>query len=218
MTSSLTPNAEFHMYVGFCITAWAKVEEQLFRICVECLKTSDEKTAIVYYRTPSLSARLELLDELVRATLPRKLRKSGGHDLPIVKSWKDIYGEAKNLLGTRRRIANVRTILCSLRNRYQESESRGIQKSPFSLRDCLGSGILPFGPSARLGPSCRTFKGGYIMLKMLTAAAASFAMLSAAAASGACSGWQGSDRQVSGREIPDDAAARSDQGLTVLLP
>jgi hypothetical protein len=70
------------------------------------LKTSDEKTAIVYYRTPSLSARLELLDELVRATLPRKLRKSGGHDLPIVKSWKDIYGEAKNLLGTRRRIAH----------------------------------------------------------------------------------------------------------------
>jgi hypothetical protein len=72
--------------------------------------------------------------------------------------------------------------VCSLRNRYQQSESRGIQKSPFSLRDCLCSGILPFGPSARLGPSCGTFKGGYIMLKMLTAAAASFAMLSAAAA------------------------------------
>jgi hypothetical protein len=72
--------------------------------------------------------------------------------------------------------------VCSLRNRYQESEFTGIQRSPFSLRDCLCSGILPFGPSARLGPSCGTFKGGYIMLKMLTAAAASFAMLSAAAA------------------------------------
>jgi hypothetical protein len=83
---------------------------------------------------------------------------------------------------SQRRLMKVCSDVCSLRNRYQQSESRGIQKSPFSLRDCLCSRILSFGPSARLGPSCGTFKGGYIMLKMLTAAAASFAMLSAAAA------------------------------------
>jgi hypothetical protein len=37
--------------------------------------------------------------------------------------------------------------VCSLRNRYQESEPRGIQKSPFSLRDVSSSDNLPFGPS-----------------------------------------------------------------------
>jgi hypothetical protein len=71
--------------------------------------------------------------------------------------------------------------MCSLCNRYQESEPQGINKSPFSLCDCLCSGILP-ASGVRSNQVVATFKGGYIMLKILTAAAASFAMLSAAAA------------------------------------
>jgi hypothetical protein len=105
-TSHLPPNAEFHMYVGFCITAWGKVEEQLFRICAKCLGTSDEIAAIVYYRTPTINARLDLLDELVKARLPRKERKSGGHDHPDVKHWDGVCKDTKSLLGTRSRIAH----------------------------------------------------------------------------------------------------------------
>jgi hypothetical protein len=121
-------------------------------------------------------------------------------------------------------------VTCSLCNRYQESESRDIKKSPFSLRDCLCSAILPFGPSAPLGPSCgANFKGGLHHAedadrrgRILCDAECCRRCRSAsqaAAASGACSGWQGSDRQVSSRQSADrqipDAGARSDQGLTV---
>lgn len=65
----------------------------------------------------------------------------------------------------------------------QESEPRGIKKSPFSLCDCLCSGILSLERSGLRSDHCGAyFQGGYIMLKILTALAASLAMLSAAAA------------------------------------
>jgi hypothetical protein len=62
--------------------------------------------------------------------------------------------------------------------------NHGALKNPlFRCVIVSSSGIFPFGPSAPLGPSCgANFQGGLIMLKMLTAAAASFAMLTAAAA------------------------------------
>jgi len=71
--------------------------------------------------------------------------------------------------------------MCSLCNRYQESERGGINKSPFSLCDGLCSGSH-WSERSPLDQDVADFKGGYIMLKILTAAAASFAMLSAAAA------------------------------------
>jgi hypothetical protein len=95
----MTPNAEFHMYVGLCITAWAKVEEQLFRMCARCLGTSDELAAIVYYRTPNMDTRLKLVDELLRAVLPKRKRKSGGHDHPDVKKWNTLRSNLEDLLG-----------------------------------------------------------------------------------------------------------------------
>src|SRR6266849_1555644 len=58
------PNAEFNMYVGFCITAWAKVEEQLFALCQRSLGTSERQASIVYNRAPSFEARKGLVDEL----------------------------------------------------------------------------------------------------------------------------------------------------------
>jgi len=64
-----------------------------------------------------------------------------------------------------------------------EKRTMGINESPFSLCDCLCSGILPLerAESART-KLLQPLRGGYIMLKILTAAAASFAMMSAAAA------------------------------------
>jgi hypothetical protein len=99
-------NAEFHMYVGFCITAWANVEEHLFRICARVLNTAEERAAIVYYRTPTLDTRLQLTDELVRTVLPKRTRKSGGHDHPDVIAWNDLKNDIKNELSTRSRIAH----------------------------------------------------------------------------------------------------------------
>src|SRR5262249_47711624 len=88
------------------ITAWAKVEEHLFRMCVNCMGTSDEIGAIVYYRTPTIDARLSLLDELVRARLPRKERRNGRHDHSDVKAWDNVRKDVMSLLKIRNRIAH----------------------------------------------------------------------------------------------------------------
>jgi hypothetical protein len=97
---------EFFKWVGICITEWSRVEDQLFLICRKCLKTRFDLAAIVYYRTPQLDARLKLVDELVRATLPQRAKKNGGHDHPDVKQWISVKAEITALLETRRRIAH----------------------------------------------------------------------------------------------------------------
>jgi hypothetical protein len=103
---SKSPNDEFLMWIGLCITAWAKVEEYLFAVCEECLGTRTDRAAIVYYRTPTIDARIKLIDELVRTRLPTRERKSGGHDHPDLKEWDDLRKDTLALLSTRRRIAH----------------------------------------------------------------------------------------------------------------
>src|SRR5262249_48218144 len=77
-------------------------------------------------------------------------------------------------------VAELRCALYATDN--QESEPRGIKKSLFRcvIVSVRALAIGASGPP--LGPSCgANFQGGYIMLKILTALAASLAMLSAAA-------------------------------------
>jgi hypothetical protein len=65
----------------------------------------------------------------------------------------------------------------------RKANPRGINKCPFSLCDCLWLRHFAIGASGvRSDQLVASFKGGYIMLKILTVAAASFAMLGAAAA------------------------------------
>jgi hypothetical protein len=56
----------FYMMVGRCIAEWAKVDDELFRIFRDCVGPY-EQCAIIYYRTPSLSVRLELTDEIIKS-------------------------------------------------------------------------------------------------------------------------------------------------------
>jgi hypothetical protein len=69
----------FLMYVGYCITTWADVEEKLFKIFWRATNCPKKQAAIIYYRTPTLDARLSLTDELVKHALPKPEKKSGGH-------------------------------------------------------------------------------------------------------------------------------------------
>jgi hypothetical protein len=102
----LLPKQEFYMYVGLCITAWAKVEDELFDICVDVLGCTQERASIVYYRTPTVSARLELVDELVLSALPRRTKKNGGHEHEDVKRWKAIKSDLVGMTTIRRKIAH----------------------------------------------------------------------------------------------------------------
>src|SRR5215467_16318138 len=108
----------------------------------------------------------------------------------------------------------------------QESEPRGIKKSPFSLCDCLCSGILPLerADSARTKLWCK-LSGGLHHAEDCNCTGCILGdaerrrrcrpASQGAAASGASSGWQVAGRQGSDRQI-STSSARRDQGLTVL--
>jgi hypothetical protein len=96
----------FFQWVGIAITQWAHIEDQLFMICHKCLRTRLDLASIVYYRTPTLDARLKLADELLGANLPERQPKNGGHDHPDLIQWIAIRKNLEGLLTTRRRIAH----------------------------------------------------------------------------------------------------------------
>jgi hypothetical protein len=94
---------EFHMMLGYCIAAWADVDDLLFRIFRDCVGPTLQ-CAIIYYKTPGLEARFSLTDEIVRSVLPKK--KPGAHDHPSVKTWDKTIKVRQELLAMRRRIAH----------------------------------------------------------------------------------------------------------------
>jgi hypothetical protein len=106
MSDPASLDDEFLKWIGISITAWAEVEVHLFEICKRCLGTRNDRAAIVYYRTPSINSRLELVDELVRTVLPKSEQKSGSHPHPDVKEWGVLRKDIGKLLRTRNRIAH----------------------------------------------------------------------------------------------------------------
>jgi hypothetical protein len=100
------PADEFRKWVGYCITAWAGLEEELFDLCWRALASGKAQAAIVYFRTPGLEPRLTLVDELVCSRLPKPERKSGGHSHPDVDAWKELLIAIRAQLSIRRQIAH----------------------------------------------------------------------------------------------------------------
>ena len=97
---------EFYEWIGHCITQWSAVENELFRICFYVLDCTYGRAAIVYYRTPTIEARIGLADELVKNLMPERGRESGGHDHPLVKEWSSIVSNLRGLLPQRNLLAH----------------------------------------------------------------------------------------------------------------
>ena len=93
----------FHMMLGYCIVAWADVDEILFRIFRDCLGPY-EQSAIIYYRTPGLDVRFKLTDEIVKSLFPKK--KPGEHNHQSILAWQKAIKGHGDLLGVRRRLAH----------------------------------------------------------------------------------------------------------------
>jgi hypothetical protein len=96
---------EFYMFIGQCINDWANIDEILFQIFHHCVGPRLQ-SAIIYYRTPGLDARLSLTDEIVRSVLPKKKRPNGGHSHEAVRAWGAAQKGFKEALSIRRRIAH----------------------------------------------------------------------------------------------------------------
>jgi len=99
---------EFFAALGQAITEWAYVEEELFHICASVLKTRQDHAAIVYYRTPSLDARLTLTNDLASSILPKK-EKAGAHTPKISQRWNEIIKDIRNIISVRNQLAHSPT-------------------------------------------------------------------------------------------------------------
>jgi hypothetical protein len=97
---------EFFEMIGNCIAEWANVEDVLFNICWQCLGSSKEVAAVVYYRTSTIDGRMTLIDELVKLTLPKRERRSGGKDHADVRLWNKIEADFGKLKEQRNQIAH----------------------------------------------------------------------------------------------------------------
>jgi hypothetical protein len=96
----------FFELLGRCISAWANVDDELFRIFRDCLGAPYEQSAIIFYRTPGLDVRLNLTSEIVESVLPKTEKRSGSHLHKRVKTWRNLAASFKSLLSTRRRLAH----------------------------------------------------------------------------------------------------------------
>ena len=63
---------DFYKWIGICIKAWARVEERLFQICKTILCCETVYVSIIYYRTPTIDARLSLTAGFVATLFPAK--------------------------------------------------------------------------------------------------------------------------------------------------
>jgi len=91
---------EFYKWVGHSITAWADVETWLFQLCWRSIGSSEgskKRAAIVYFRTPSLDARIKLVDELVNTVLPKPAPESGTHTNADVRKWNELKKSLKDI-------------------------------------------------------------------------------------------------------------------------
>lgn len=102
----LPDSADFLMMVGKCITDWARIEEVLFYMCQEMLNVSLEQCAIIYYRTPTLETRLQLLDELMNEFFPKPERQNGGHPPKEIKLWGKLLADIRDEMPIRNQLAH----------------------------------------------------------------------------------------------------------------
>jgi hypothetical protein len=69
---SLYQEAEtaFLREVGNCVTQWAFIDRHIFRLFKISSKTDTIQAAAIYYKSKTLSQRIELADELLRYAIP----------------------------------------------------------------------------------------------------------------------------------------------------
>jgi hypothetical protein len=96
----------FYIDVGRSVTAWSRLEDQLFLILLQALLIHGKLVAILFYRTPTLDGKLSLVDEIVRAVLPLRTPPNGGKEHPSVKIWMALQKDIKALLPERNAIAH----------------------------------------------------------------------------------------------------------------
>jgi hypothetical protein len=102
---------DFYQLIGQCIKAWATVEGKLFDICEILLQTRPHFVSVIFYRTPTISARVDLTHELLAVRFPKARQGNQEVDQPVMLEWKDIKTEITRLLPQRNSLAHDPVIM-----------------------------------------------------------------------------------------------------------
>ena len=104
---TMTEEAQkFYAALGQCITMWSHIEGRLFLVCNLCLRSDEAIAAIVFFRTPSLEARISLSNDLVTQRLQPEPLRSGQHPPKLLKLWSKVHAELKQNIFFRNYIAH----------------------------------------------------------------------------------------------------------------
>jgi hypothetical protein len=79
---------EFLRTLGLCVTQWAFVDRQLFRLFRFGLQTATHRAAVVYYKSRTLQQRIQFVDELLKQSL--SLKQYEEHWCPFAKRLEDL--------------------------------------------------------------------------------------------------------------------------------
>jgi hypothetical protein len=139
---SIEEEEQFFSALGKAITDWAHLEDELFGIVAAILKSDIRCASIVFYRTPSIEARLTLASDLWESRFPKL--KPGDHPHPSIKEWKKLEADIRSALPVRNRLAHhpAVPILYSL-NDTQRRSVRIKPGSQMSFAEGLRKGGLP---------------------------------------------------------------------------
>jgi hypothetical protein len=97
---------EFHILLALCITEWATVENHLFCLLSLSLSATPQQVATLYYRTPNISSRLALTNEMLRTRLPKPAKRSGDLTNSLVEEWTCLHRRAEKGLPFRNHLAH----------------------------------------------------------------------------------------------------------------
>jgi hypothetical protein len=86
--------------VGLCVTQWAFVDRQLFRLFRFGLGTSTHRAAIMYYDQQSIGRRLNSVDTLLKSAFEHPDNKSW------LEEWQQFHARTKDMLPIRNVIAH----------------------------------------------------------------------------------------------------------------
>jgi hypothetical protein len=81
--------------VGLCVTQWAFVDRQLFRLFRFGIGASTHRAAIVYYEQNTLGQRLRQVDNLLKSSLSDRTNER------YRATWKELYDRINDLLPAR---------------------------------------------------------------------------------------------------------------------
>jgi hypothetical protein len=105
--TSIDPERDEHLLeIGRAITGWAAIQDELYSIVRTVRGCAPQHASIVFYRTPSIEARITLTDDLLKTIFPQPSEKPGSKAHPGYATWADIQKELREEVPIRNRLAH----------------------------------------------------------------------------------------------------------------